>query len=61
MRIFLEETMSFGVLGATGRGVTEHFEISPDHIDLIACSLETAFGTTGGFCCGKKFIIDHQV
>ncbi|GFS10508.1 serine palmitoyltransferase-1 [Elysia marginata] len=60
VRIFLEETMSFGVLGATGRGVTEHFEISPDHIDLISCSLETAFGSTGGFCCGKKFIIDHQ-
>ncbi|KAK3773555.1 hypothetical protein RRG08_022266 [Elysia crispata] len=60
VRIFLEETMSFGVLGATGKGVTEHFEISPDHIDLISCSLETAFGSTGGFCCGKKFIIDHQ-
>ncbi|GFO41467.1 serine palmitoyltransferase-1 [Plakobranchus ocellatus] len=60
VRIFLEEAMSFGVLGQTGRGVTEHFEISPDHIDLIAASLETAIASTGGFCCGKKFIIDHQ-
>ncbi|XP_005099579.1 serine palmitoyltransferase 1 [Aplysia californica] len=60
VRIFLEETMSFGVLGATGRGVTEHFDISPDQIDMISCSLENAIGSVGGFCCGKKFIIDHQ-
>ena len=28
LRVFLEESFSFGVLGATGRGVTEHFNIS---------------------------------
>ena len=28
VRIFLEESQSFGVLGETGRGVTEHFGIS---------------------------------
>lgn len=33
VRLFVEETMSFGVLGATGRGVTEHFGISPRKID----------------------------
>ncbi|CAL1530141.1 unnamed protein product [Lymnaea stagnalis] len=60
VRIFLEETMSFGVLGDTGRGVTEHFDINPDQIDLIAGSLENAIASVGGFCCGKKFIIDHQ-
>jgi len=27
VRIFLEESMSFGVLGKTGRGITEHFGI----------------------------------
>ena len=26
--IILEESLSFGVLGATGRGATEHFSIS---------------------------------
>lgn len=28
VRIFLEESMSFGVLGEHGRGVTEHFGVS---------------------------------
>lgn len=27
IRIFIDETMSFGVLGNKGRGVTEHFNI----------------------------------
>jgi len=28
VRIFLEESLSFGVLGAHGRGVTEHFGVN---------------------------------
>lgn len=28
LRLFLEETFSFAVLGATGRGVLEHFGVS---------------------------------
>lgn len=28
VRIFLEESMSFGVLGEHGRGVTEHFGVN---------------------------------
>ncbi|CAH8572637.1 unnamed protein product [Dicrocoelium dendriticum] len=35
VRIFLDETMSFGVLGATGRGVTEYHGVDIDDIDLI--------------------------
>lgn len=27
MRIFLNETHSFGILGETGRGVTEYFDV----------------------------------
>lgn len=27
LRIFIDETVSFGVLGKFGRGVTEHFDI----------------------------------
>ena len=28
LRIFMDESFSFGVLGKTGRGVTEHYDIS---------------------------------
>ena len=34
MPIFLEESLSFGVLGKTGRGATEHFDISVSYNEL---------------------------
>lgn len=39
-RIFLEESLSFGVLGEHGRGVTEHFGISVSAF-LKHCIMET--------------------
>ncbi|XP_057578109.1 serine palmitoyltransferase 1 isoform X3 [Hippopotamus amphibius kiboko] len=59
-RIFLEESLSFGVLGEHGRGVTEHFGISIDDIDLISANMENSLASIGGFCCGRSFVIDHQ-
>lgn len=32
LRIFIDETLSFGILGDTGRGVTEYF-----NIDVLYC------------------------
>lgn len=60
VRIFLEESLSFGVLGETGRGVTEHFGVNIDDIDLISANMENALASIGGFCCGRSFVIDHQ-
>lgn len=60
VRLFLEESVSFGVLGETGRGVTEHFGISIDEADNIAASLEHSIGSNGGFSCGTSYIVDHQ-
>ncbi|XP_065096707.1 serine palmitoyltransferase 1 isoform X2 [Paramisgurnus dabryanus] len=60
VRIFLEESMSFGVLGEHGRGVTEHFGVNIDDIDLISSNMENALASIGGFCCGRSFVIDHQ-
>ncbi len=57
----MDETISFGVLGDSGRGVTEHFGIPIDKIDLITVSLETALASIGGLAIGDKSIIDHQV
>ncbi|XP_062340420.1 serine palmitoyltransferase 1 isoform X1 [Osmerus eperlanus] len=60
VRIFLEESVSFGVLGKHGRGVTEHFGVNIDDIDLISANMENAVASIGGFCCGRSFVIDHQ-
>lgn len=60
IRLFVDETVSFGTLGKHGRGVTEHFNIPVTEIDHISGSLENAIGAYGGFCCGTSFIVDHQ-
>lgn len=58
--IFLEESLSFGVLGKTGRGATEHFGVPVNEVDVIVSSMETSMASVGGFCVGKSYIIDHQ-
>uniref|UniRef100_H2ZH95 Serine palmitoyltransferase 1 n=1 Tax=Ciona savignyi TaxID=51511 RepID=H2ZH95_CIOSA len=60
VRLFVEESLSFGVLGDTGRGVTEHFNIPVEKVDMICGSLEYSLASTGGFCCGSEYIITHQ-
>ncbi|KAG0443043.1 hypothetical protein HPB47_015349, partial [Ixodes persulcatus] len=60
LRLFLEESCSFGVLGKTGRGVREHFNVPSKEIDLMSATLENAIGSFGGFCCGTRFVVDHQ-
>lgn len=59
-RIFLEESFSFGVLGKTGRGVTEHAGIPVDDVDAIAVALGTSVASIGGLVFGSHFLIDHQ-
>ncbi|RWS17075.1 serine palmitoyltransferase 1-like protein [Dinothrombium tinctorium] len=60
VRLFVDEACSFGVLGNTGRGVTEHFNIPTDEVDHFSATLENAISAYGGFCCGTSFIIDHH-
>lgn len=59
-RVFMDESRSFGVLGAGGRGITQYLNVDVDEIDLIMVSLENALCSYGGFCAGTTYIIDHQ-
>ncbi|CAL4066377.1 unnamed protein product, partial [Meganyctiphanes norvegica] len=60
LRLFIDESISFGTLGPNCRGVTDHFNIPLKEVDMIMASLENAAASTGGFCVGTKFVIDHQ-
>uniref|UniRef100_A0A2P2IBK8 Serine palmitoyltransferase 1 n=1 Tax=Hirondellea gigas TaxID=1518452 RepID=A0A2P2IBK8_9CRUS len=60
LRFFLDESCSFGVLGPTGKGVMEHYNIPVHEVDLLMCSLEYAGATTGGFTAGTRFVVEHQ-
>jgi len=60
LRLFIDESISFGTLGPTGRGITEHFNISMDNIDLIMANLEYGFGSIGGICIGDSYMLHDQ-
>lgn len=56
--IMIDESHSAGVVGRTGRGVTELFNLR-GKVEIITGTLGKAFGgAIGGFTTGKKEIID---
>jgi serine palmitoyltransferase len=59
-RIILDETWSFGVLGRTGRGITEAQNVDPHQVDMIVGSLAGPLCAGGGFCAGSKDVVEHQ-
>ena len=59
-RLILDETWSFGVLGRTGRGLTEHQNVDATEVDMIIGSLAGPLCAGGGFCAGSEEIVDHQ-
>lgn len=56
--VMVDESHSAGVVGKTGRGVTELFDVK-GQVEIITGTLGKAFGgAIGGFTTGKKEIID---
>lgn len=56
--VMVDESHSAGVVGPTGHGVAEQFNVY-DKIDIFTGTLGKAFGgAMGGFTTGKKEIID---
>ena len=59
-RMIMDESISFGAMGASGRGLTEHFGVNPKSIDVISASLENAGASVGGFCAGDTGVVAYQ-
>jgi len=59
-RIILDETWSFGVLGRSGRGLTEAQNVDPTQVDMIVGSLAGPLCAGGGFCAGPHDVVEHQ-
>ena len=56
--VMVDECHSAGVLGATGRGITELYDLRGE-VDILTGMLGKAFGgAVGGFTTGRREIID---
>jgi serine palmitoyltransferase len=61
MRIILDESFSFGVLGKTGRGITEHLNVPLSNVEIICGGLNASCGSVGGFSIGTEpEVVEHQ-
>lgn len=56
--LMVDEAHSCGTIGATGRGVCEHFGVPTADIDLMMGTLSKSFASCGGFLAGSKELID---
>lgn len=54
----VDEAHSTGVIGATGRGIVEHFGLKRQP-DVLMGTLSKALAAEGGYVCGSQLLIDY--
>lgn len=57
--LMVDEAHSIGVLGRTGRGVSEHFGIDPAHVDIWMGTLSKSLASCGGYIAGNGELIEY--
>ena len=56
-RLYIDDAHGMGVLGKSGRGTLEHFNLI-DEVDLVTTTFSKSFASLGGFIAGKKEVVD---
>ncbi|GFH62964.1 MAG: 8-amino-7-oxononanoate synthase [Candidatus Desulfovibrio kirbyi] len=57
--LLVDEAHSLGVLGKTGRGVCEYFDIAPTDVDMWMSTLSKCMCGCGGFIAGSHELIEY--
>ncbi len=58
-KLMVDEAHAFGVIGKNGLGMTDHFNMPAETIDILVGTLSKSIGSTGGFVTGKKELINY--
>lgn len=56
--LMIDDAHGFGVLGANGGGVAEHFGLSQEDVPILVGTLGKAFGSFGAFVVGSEDLIE---
>ncbi len=57
--LYVDEAHSIGVLGASGRGIGEHFGVDTTEVDVWMGTLSKAFASCGGYVAGRRVLTDY--
>jgi 8-amino-7-oxononanoate synthase len=57
--LMVDEAHSLGVLGTTGRGIGEHFNVDRKDVDVWMCTLSKTFASVGGYISGSKELVEY--
>ena len=57
--LMVDEAHSFGIVGATGQGMREHFGIQGDEVDLWMGTLSKSLASCGGWLAGSEALITY--
>ncbi len=57
--LYVDEAHSVGVLGATGRGLCEHYGVDPADGDLWMGTISKALGSLGGYLAGRRMLVQY--
>ena len=57
--LMVDEAHSLGVLGKTGRGIGEHFQINRNDVDIWMGTMSKTLGSCGGYISGRKELIEY--
>jgi len=57
--LMVDEAHSFGVMGASGRGIREHFGIAGGDVDIWMGTLSKSLAGCGGYVAGSAALVEH--
>jgi 8-amino-7-oxononanoate synthase len=57
--LLVDEAHSLGVVGATGRGIAEHFGLQADAADFWMGTLSKTLSGCGGYIAGRRDLIEY--
>lgn len=57
--LMVDEAHSLGVMGATGRGIREHFGLAGSDVDIWMGTLSKTLSSCGGYIAGESALVEH--
>ncbi len=57
--LMVDEAHSLGVMGKTGRGIREYFDLEASDVDIWMGTLSKALAGCGGYITGERTLVEH--